>query len=303
MHLHRVQHVIFILAVIILGVPWPVVAADQAAVPPFLPEGRTRVGDYLAELDRDGRLFASLTTTAGQPAGIDLRSGNAPVESTFQRKSVFKAFALSAIVPGAGQLYTGSKWKAVAFLGLEALSWTGYIMYHKKGDEKTTDFEQFAGDHWSENRYENFLYRNWGVYDDDSAYNDYGHLYFGHHLPTTTTQQYYEMIGKYDQFVFGWDDVDTIATPPIPENLPTAYSERREMYENMRHDANMMFDRASASLIVMMVNHLASGVEAALAARNHNRNVDALTDRVTIRAVTAEIERRSVPMLTITYKF
>jgi hypothetical protein len=30
--------------------------------------------------------------------------------------------------------------------------------------------------------------------------------YLSHHLPDKKTQQYYEMIGKYEQFRWGWDD-------------------------------------------------------------------------------------------------
>ncbi len=35
-------------------------------------------------------------------------------------------------------------------------------------------------------------------------------VYFSHHLPDIKNQQYYEMIGKYEQFRYGWDDYDPI---------------------------------------------------------------------------------------------
>jgi len=64
-----------------------------------------------------------------------------------------------------------------------------------------------------------------------------------------------------------------------------------------------MYGRATASLIVMMVNHVVSGVEAALAARSYNKRIDESAGNVTIKAVTAELNGTHFPMLTVTYRF
>jgi len=82
-----------------------------------------------------------------------------------------------------------------------------------------------------------------------------------------------------------------------------AYSANRMHYEEMRHKANQMYDRATISLIATMTNHLISGFEAALSARNHNKKVKTGDNRLSFRAVTANIDDNYFPMLTMTYKF
>ena len=293
-----------ILAVMIGILPVPAVSYASAPVHPITYESDTlSVAAYLTRIKMDGQISVLAQTENKLPPRLDLGSIRKEDSRIAKPKSPFKAFALSFLIPGAGQVYMGSEVKAAVFLGIEALSWTGYFVYQKSGDDRTGEFEFFADTHWSENRYGDFLFRNWEVRDDDSVFSDFGGYYFTHHLPDTKTQQYYEMIGKYDQFVFGWDDVDTVASPPTPASLDGAYSANRMTYEDMRHKANQMYGRATASLIVMMVNHVVSGVEAALAARSYNKRIDESAGNVTIKAVTAELNGTHFPMLTVTYRF
>ncbi len=302
-----------VLACILIG-PIPggtATATDRYNVEPMVSQNdEALLDDYFAEVRQTGMILAQTPDPSRRPPSIDLEGSEATEAVAVANKSPLKAFVLSAAVPGAGQLYTGSKIKAAAFFGIEVLAWAGYIAYQGKGDDKTDIYEAFSNLHWSENRYADFLDANFplddpsqpGPRDDDSAY-DNGNLYFTHHLPDTKTQQYYEMTGKYDQFVFGWDDVDTTATPPTLANLHLADSPNRHHYEGLRHDANVMYGRATASLVVMMANHLISGAEAALAARNHNRKLAMGGQRLSVRAKTARIENSFFPMLTITYTF
>jgi hypothetical protein len=85
-----------------------------------------------------------------------------------------------------------------------------------------------------------------------------------HQLPDSKTQQYYEMIGKYDQFRGGWDDywLDTTIY-----NTP-----HREYYNTMRGKANDLLDKAKSFIVFSMVNHIVSAFDAALAAGRHNRS-------------------------------
>jgi hypothetical protein len=258
------------------------------------------ISDYINEMKSQNRAYLQSQTETTKPRTMDVR-GDQKDKSTNGHKSPAKAFLYSAVIPGAGQLYTGSKLKAAAFFGLEVLAWTGHIVYHGKGEDNTDKFEAYADTYWQEGRYEQWLFMHWGTFDDDSVFNNNGFSLFTHHLPDTKTQQYYEMIGKYNQFVYGWVDTDIDAS--VEDAHPTTYSQLRMDYEDMRHDANKMFDRATASLIVVMVNHIVSGFEAALAARNHNKNVSSLADRVSVRAVTAKLNDEYFPMVTMTYKF
>jgi hypothetical protein len=221
-------------------------------------------------------------------------------------KSVKKAFLYSLVLPGAGQIYTGSKLKGALFLALEAASWVGYFSFQSKGDSKTDEFNLFADTYWSQARYEDFLAINWGVRDDDSVFQDPGDpssgYFFTHHLPDTKTQQYNEMIGKYNQFVFGWADVTPLDAPD-PDATEHTTSAMRLHYMDMRHDANVAYDRATASLMVMMVNHLASAFEAALSAKRHNNRLSGDGGGLSFRAVKARSGGEQYPMVTMRYRF
>jgi hypothetical protein len=302
--IRRRQAVCIILALVTGFLSVPALSSGSAPVRPIGYESDAlSVAAYLTRAKMDGQISVLAQSENKIPPRLDLGGIKKTDSPGVRPKSPFKAFMLSFIVPGAGQVYMGSEVKAAVFLGLEALSWTGYFVYHNRGNERTDEFNLFADTHWSENRYGDFLFSNWEVRDDDSVFSDFGGYYFTHHLPDTKTQQYYEMIGKYDQFVFGWDDVDTVATPPTSANLRRAYSANRMTYEEMRHKANQMYGRATASLIAMMVNHVVSGVEAALAARSHNKRIDDPARNVTIKAVTAELNGTHFPMLTVAYRF
>jgi hypothetical protein len=288
---------------VILPILNPSAALSSDAVP-FRTGIQTKdspsASQYLARLQSEGRNYLLASDDKDQPPSIDMGEIDQNNGEELKRKSPLKAFLYSAVIPGTGQLYTGSKTKAALFFGIEVLTWTGHITYYKKGDDKTKAFENFADTHWAEERYEYFLDRNWGVTDDkDPAIQPP----FTHHLPDTKTQQYYEMIGKYDQFVFGWDDVDTILTPPTRANLSHAHSANRLLYEDMRHEANQMYDRGRTFLVVTIINHLIAGTEAAWAATKYNKNLAAKESRLSFRAVTAKIDDKHFPMLTLNYTF
>jgi hypothetical protein len=217
-------------------------------------------------------------------------------------KSVFGAAVYSAVIPGAGQLYAGSVWKAILFAGIEVASWATYFTYEGKGDREDTAMRQYADVHWVEERYWSWLYYNGEQRDDvrsdprfpeytlveDNTYGGYmldtynqgvveslrfleealGH---SHKLPTTKTQQYYEMIYKYaTQFGNAWDDADFYSvyygnTNQLTPNMFT--------YRDMRNQMNAFYDSAKIALNVVLINHLLSALDAALTTRNYNRSI------------------------------
>ncbi len=284
----------------------PLVLQARPVSPPFVAnDAPASVTQYFTAL-RLGALDSPETGTAPEKfPRLDVRTGaDSPRAAGW--KNGKKAFLYSLLLPGAGQLYVGSRVKAAAFFGIEVLSWTGVFYYHHKGDVKTDLFNAYADAHWSNDRYSDFLYINWQVRDDDSTFNTPGDptsgFFFTHHLPNTKTQQYYEMIGKYNQFVFGWDDVTPLTTPDRHATEHT-YSAHRLHYEDMRHDANNMYHRATTSLLVMMVNHVISGFEAAWSAKRHNDRLDESSQKLSFRAMAASNEYGRFPMLTMRYRF
>ena len=81
-----------------------------------------------------------------------------------------------------------------------------------------------------------------------------------HALPSKEddTQQYYELIGKYHQFVYGWDD----APSEFTTDNTSVQSARRQAYETRRNDSNKYLKRASLVTGLAVLNHIASAIHA-----------------------------------------
>lgn len=198
-----------------------------------------------------------------------------------ERKLPGRAMLLSAVIPGTGQLYAGAKIRGAVFLALEAAGWTAFAMYQTKGKDKEDEYEKFADDHWIRDWY-------WDAVQEIAATNGFtgdvrltpwselitGNYLpdnFTHELPSSNTQQYYEMIGKYlSQFGFGWDDeFDDPDTTQywdgrFEDNNPT-------IYNNMRYDSNKLLDNATIALEIVLVNHVISALDAGFLVRRQNK--------------------------------
>lgn len=191
------------------------------------------------------------------------------------KKKLFIGILLSAVVPGTGEFYAGSWIKGAIFLGVEAALWVGYAQYTDEGQEWEDTFHGFANTHWSEPDYwvdlashvgiTGVTTENYDVYLDQlrQAESDLSH--YTHSLPETKTQQYFEMIGKYDQFKAGWDDWEE-GDPALTPN--------RDYYEEIRHESNVQFKRASYCAMLALGNRLLSVFDTAWTIRRINRRVE-----------------------------
>lgn len=228
----------------------------------------------------------------------------------FKSKSTKRGFLYSLVVPGAGEYYAGSKIKAVLFFGLEAGFWTGYFTYHKKGKNKETEYLNFANAHWNVQAYTDSLLHNYSGFGLDSATGiviDTPGVYYGegtdsivisHSIhpvagqPLDKSQQYYEMVGKYDQFRFGWDDFTGV--------FLTA---NRNFYLNLRHDSNSLLDKANRFVMFSLANHLLSAFDAAIAVRHYNRQGEKFS-QVDMKIRLAEYNGNEIiPKFTVSTKF
>lgn len=219
------------------------------------------------------------------------------------QKSVGRAVLFSALVPGTGQVYAGSYIKAAAFLAVEATAWALNISFTNKGDKRTTEFEAFADQNWSEQRYWSFVYLRVKdregvtlpefqldtsdpdrpvISDWQSAeplldeYDDSRYLPgFTHQLPETKTQQYYEMIGKYpEQFGNAWQDASY-------DQFYNGYEGRitpmNDLYRDMRADANSFYKTAGWGTMIALANHVISAIDAGFTTRAFNQRQMRLT--------------------------
>lgn len=212
-------------------------------------------------------------------------------ESPYSRKSSFLAGLFSAIVPGTGELYAGSYWLAGLFAALEGAGWYFNVSENKRGDDGTEVFEAYADQHWSVVKYANWLNdnaRNFpggenavhidideatpGLADWQRVNWEQMHAtemvipQFSHRLPPYGDQQYYELIGKYNQYSYGWDD-KTAGDYWNP-------SDRFMYYAGIRGEANDHYNLADTFLNLIILNHVLSAVDAAWAAARFNRFVE-----------------------------
>lgn len=207
-----------------------------------------------------------------------------------QKKSVWLALGLSAVLPGAGEFYSESYIKSAAFIAVEAAAITLGLIYNKKGNDQTDFFQNYADQHWSVDRYASWTVKhatsiNGSV--DPSKYNvfvngkvDWSELnrlegdlgtYYSHRLPKYGEQQYFELIGKYPQFNVGWDDFGDVNTPYVYGDPLT---QRFLYYAEERGKANNFYNVAAKAVLVVVVNHIVSALDAAWTTHNFNKNLD-----------------------------
>ncbi len=260
-------------------------------------------------------LLLAATSWAGEPAAVSRHMFNAEKqkllndvrlqtqeEARAQEKSPLKAALFSAVIPGAGEFYAESYWKAALFAVVEVAAIAGYFSYDARGDDKDAQMRDFGDEHWSEQRYWSKVYML-ALENDDWQYDqlqtqgsgvisdaDYtstninrlrdlessaGYPGFTHTLPNTKTQQYYEMIYKYlSQFGSGWDDVPSWTYYDAGANSGNL-TPNIQHYRSLRNKSNDLYQMATNMATVIMLNHLVSAFDAAFTARSYNKRVQA----------------------------
>ncbi|HEQ99493.1 MAG TPA: hypothetical protein ENO22_09170 [candidate division Zixibacteria bacterium] len=211
--------------------------------------------------------------------------------------SVGRAFLYSLILPGAGEIYTGSKLKASLFFGIEIFSWYQYINKYGDGQDLEDQYRDYANQYWDPGDYRAWLVDVMGVPSDTLPYRgeDGEPQTFTHHLPDFKTQQYYEMIGKYEQFVFGWADTDYNEGDSLSKT-------HRVTYLQLRDESNSKFDAARNYAIVSIANRIISAFDAALSARKLNKKADRFSE-VRLKARLADYYGERIPKIILTYNF
>ena len=212
-----------------------------------------------------------------------------------------KALLLSAIVPGAGEFYAGSKIKAAIFFTIEVAAWTGVVYFYGQGKDKEDEYMEFADEHFDEDIYRAHEYElarsdQHGDIEErayagsleewtDLSWEEKIHYLpkegFTHELPTMTErnanwslkQQFYEMIGKYiHQFGMAWDDAfgDDTGTPYFD-----GASVRSLDYMGMRDDSNKLLGYSAWGYNIALLNHVASALDASFSVRIAKRRAKA----------------------------
>ncbi len=246
------------------------VSALPAAADDFT--GSSRAAWLLGRID-----YAAPAATSGQyfqhdQFGTFSGDENDDSVSSPNRKHSPWLMLASAVVPGSGELLMGHWIRGSALVAADAYSWYQVKEAGDEGREIEDEFYAFADDHWTEDN----LFQ---AYDPDSfdiQRGGVGLIYFdltdddGNPVASMSSvdelrflslwvskqddeREYYENLGKWDQFVFGWDDFLNPEAPPAGiEYTPDLTlsdlrqpwtSVRRETYRDLREASNDAFKR------------------------------------------------------------
>jgi len=230
------------------------------------------------------------------------------------------AAGLSVIIPGAGQFYNDDYWKSAIFVAVEVAAIITAISYNTKGNDQTVKFEAFAN---SENGWDVDKYAHWSV-DNASRINPQilegdpilnifdsnGNViwsklnsletkigsWYSHQLAPYDDQQYYEMIGKYQQFNPGWADFNYSDAYTYGDPLTKTF----DWYADERGKANSYYDVSNLAVKILVANHIISAVEAAFSANRHNRSLNA---EVKMKSNLVGYNQVFYPELSLSYRF
>jgi hypothetical protein len=186
----------------------------------------------------------------------------------------------SLLVPGLGEASLGYK-RGYAMMALDVATWIGVKHYHDLGNQKREDFYDYLDTHWSEAR----LSAAFGDDTGDEAGTFYYQVLDYTELSLWVSKEvdereYYENAGKWDQFVFGWDDFidprgqsnwwqDTDPTWDDPTDLDTRIlkdvrvSAHREAYRALRQESNEAFNDRDTLVYLNMFTRVFSMVQVA----------------------------------------
>jgi hypothetical protein len=177
---------------------------------------------------------------------------------------------------------------------VEAAAITFAVIYDGKGDDQTSFYENYANQNWSVKQYAQWTIDNasrinslvdpnqYNVFKEDGSI-DWSELnklesaigkWYSHRLAPYGDQQYYEMIGKYQQFNAGWKDFDESQYPDNHYDYGDPLTEMYLYYSDQRGKANDFYNAARWGVIAIVTNHILSAVDAAFSAGSYNRSLE-----------------------------
>ena len=218
-----------------------------------------------------------------------------------RHQNAFMNGLFSLVIPGAGQFRTERYTKAAIFFAAEIALATYAVVKTHSGDTKTTEFQTYAEAHWDAVRYAKWIetygkaeygpsnvtftqtdydiIQNAKDFSKINAWEQGAHkLGFSHQLPKFREQQYFELIGKYNQFKFGWDEYPRDANGvPISDagRYDDLIPQQLKNYAVERGKANDYYYAASFAMSALVINHVLSAVDALLFTKSYNNEVTA----------------------------
>lgn len=228
----------------------------------------------------------------------------------------------SLVIPGAGEYTTENYTKSAIFLSAEVVLVAAAIIYNNKSNNQFNVFENYANANWSIDRYAEWINNHGADYQTGSgpgngnitvypnptlqqyalmisqinAWESAPHSEgFSHNLPNydptswTNGESWYELIGKYVQFKYGWSSYPSNGVQvingisiPIPASdggnylngpTPANWLTQQVNYMKSRQLANDYYNYAQTMIKLMVVNHIISAFDAFLSAKSYNKGI------------------------------
>ncbi len=198
--------------------------------------------------------------------GSDVGAGSYEVDSEeeYSGKGAGAGLTMlaSLVLPGSGEAIMGYK-RGYLMMAVDIFAWTQVSKYHNSGEDLRDEYYAYADAHYTNER----LVEGYNPASTDLERAGEGALYFPGIDPVTDVselenlplyvskeddfREYYENLGKWDQFIFGWDDYtrasiahpeyDYEPTNTISDLRQPWVSKNRETYRAMRVESNDAF--------------------------------------------------------------
>jgi hypothetical protein len=234
-----------------------------------------------------------------------------------KKKSVGLGILLSALLPGSGEFYGEDYLKAGIFFGIELLAWGTYFYFDNKGDTQTEDFQNYADTYWDVRTYASWLvdegFPESGGINPDEPNRDIlreqimvcERANFSHTMPEYESQQFYELIGKYQNFQAGWTNLSNRPTRGQgPYWYETYHDPVFTNYAVERQKANDFYDYAKIGPITAMVNHILSAADAAWVISTYNKKIKLQTGfRIQNRVSPYTLDVKQIPTFNMSVLF
>jgi hypothetical protein len=221
--------------------------------------------------------------------GVDVPVSEAPIVSPGESApSPGLSFLLSALVPGAGQVYQGRPigW---AFVAADAALWGGYAALKADGHDLEDGYRAFADDHFDltnpdfSNDAERGWYEWWDFFRTIEPTFVWGDTLYWHDIREARDidrARYYQDIEASNAYIFGWNDwaPNEFGNADFwwqdADGLHVAYvSPHRDEYRRMRAKADSRLRWASRLVGVALAARVATAIEALHNAREQRADV------------------------------
>lgn len=245
-----------------------------AAVPAVL---ATPAADWQRELraaPRDGVAPSLLLTESQLVAALRQDEPSVPdggellEDSTDPAPKRWWPIALSAVIPGLGEAVTGHR-RGYFFIAGDAASWYAVKHFSDKGNDKEDEYEAFALAHWSEEEWEAALLQANdnpvqpyfpSLYDDGPPTKEDVPLYVSRE---EDEREWFENLGKWDIFYWGWDDGWPAGNDPGSPSNPDFSTPNRKKYVDMRGESNDAFSNRDKFLTINLITRVISVLDVA----------------------------------------